>query len=96
MSHLETDIEDLNPTPDTADTESIQAFVTDRTDWTDGRRQEVIDTRITVLQYLRDRANGKDERIPTRCLFEICQDRDATVTNQTVDPEASELNQMLC
>jgi hypothetical protein len=93
----ETNLTDRSDTADdstmTAENQSIQEFVTDRTNWTDSRRKEVINTRVTVLQYLRDEASGKDERIPTRRLFEVCQDHDATVTNQTVDPQASNLNQ---
>jgi len=80
-------------TVDDADSESLQEFVVNRTEWTDSRREEVIDARVTVLEYLQNEVNGKDERVPTRRLFEVCQDRDATVTNQTVDPEASNLNQ---
>jgi hypothetical protein len=46
-----------------------------------------------ILQYLRNEATGKHQRVPIRRLLEGCQDRDATVTNQTVDPQASNLNQ---
>ena len=94
-----TTIEGTNPTDDStvtvddADSESLQEFVVNRTEWTDSRREEVIDARVTALQYLQNKANGKGECVPTRRLFEVCQDRDATVTNQTVDPEASNLNQ---
>ena len=80
-------------TVDDVGSESLQEFVADQTEWTDNRRDEVINARVTALQYLQNKANGKDERVPTRRLFEVCQDRDATVTNQTVDPEASNLNQ---
>jgi len=104
VSQLEADIDTLdhdnqnssstttkgtNPT----DSESLQEFVVNRTEWTDSRREEVIDARVTVLEYLQNEANSKDERVPTRRLFEVCKNRDATVTNQTVDPEASNLNQ---
>jgi hypothetical protein len=84
--------DDPTVTVDDADSESLQEFVVNRTEWTDSRREEVIDARVTVLEYLQNEVNGKDERVPTRRLFEVCQDRDATVTNQTVDPEASNLN----
>jgi len=85
--------DDSIATVDDAESESLQEFVVNRTEWTDSRREEVIDARVTALQYLQNEANGKDERVPTRRLFEVCQDYDATVTNQTVDPEASNLNQ---
>jgi len=85
--------DDSTVTVDDADSESLQEFVVNRTEWTDSRREEVIDARVTALEYLQNKANRKDERVPTRRLFEVCQDRDATVTNQTVDPEASNLNQ---
>jgi hypothetical protein len=94
-----TTIEGTNPTDDSivnvddVGSESLQEFVVNRTEWTDSRREEVIDARVTALQYLQNKANGKDERVPTRRLFAVCQDRDGTVTNQTVDPEASNLNQ---
>ena len=80
-------------TVDDAASDTIKEFVTAQTEWTDNRRDEVINARVTALQYLQNVANGKDERVPTRRLFEVCRDRDATVTNQTVDPEASNLNQ---
>jgi hypothetical protein len=80
-------------TVDDAESDTLKEFVTAQTEWTDSRRDEVINARVTALQYLQNVANGKDERVPTRRLFEVCQDRDATVTNQTVDPEASNLNQ---
>jgi hypothetical protein len=102
-SSVETSPTNTSDTPDTADDsttaeesekrQSIQEFVTDHTEWTDSRREEVIKTRVTVLQYLRNEATGKDQRVPTRRLFEMCKERDATVTNQTVDPQASNLNQ---
>ena len=79
-------------TVDDVGSESLQEFVADQTEWTDNRRDEVINARVTALQYLQNEANGKDECAPTRRLFEVCQDRDATVRNQTVDPEASNLN----
>jgi hypothetical protein len=85
--------DDSIATVDDAESESLQEFVVNRTEWTDSRREEVIDARVTALQYLQNEANGKDERVPTRRLFEVCQDRDATVRNQTLDPEASKLNQ---
>jgi hypothetical protein len=94
-----TTIEGTNPTDDSivnvddVGSESLQEFVVNRTEWTDSRREEVIDARVTVLEYLQNEANSKDERVPTRRLFEVCKNRDATVTNQTVDPEASNLNQ---
>jgi hypothetical protein len=80
-------------TVDDAESDTLKEFVTAQTEWIDNRRDEVINARVTALQYLQNVANGKDERVPTRRLFEICRDRDATVTNQTVDPEASNLNQ---
>jgi hypothetical protein len=80
-------------TVDDAESDTLKEFVTAQTEWTDNRRDEVINARVTALQYLQNEANSKDERVPTRRLFEVCQDRDATVTNQTVDPEASNLNQ---
>ena len=101
VSQLESNIDDhdnqgsssTDATVDDAESESLQEFVVNQTEWTDSRREEVIGARVTALQYLRNEANSKDERVPTRRLFEVCQDRDATVTNQTVDPKASDLNQ---
>jgi len=85
--------DDSIATVDDVGDESLQEFVAGQTEWTDNRRDEVINARVTALQYLQNEANNKDERVPTRRLFEVCQDRDATVTNQTVNPEASNLNQ---